>query len=217
MQKNAFIATALLLSLSLGTSIYLILDQRKDNADLENLKNDSDKKTKAHKKLAEEIKKVETERNNAKKELTSTKRTSDINKSYKTKYDYLKANNDEKYEELRFELAEADKNSATLQVEKAALDSTNKIIRATLDKAREQSTSYKAQLDKQGKQFEGKDKEIFDLTERIKKMEKHGLTPAHNPEINNDPSETLKDPGISRPKRKPPGKLTKPLAGPGPR
>lgn len=217
MLKAPFIALVLLLVLSLGTSVYLLMDQKKVKAVLGNSQNDADKKAKAYKKLAEEIKTVEGERNDAKKELTSAKRTSDVNKS---KYDaliYKKSSNDKKYEKLRSDLAEAAKNKATLQEAIVTLAASKKDIDDKFKNALVLSADANATIEEQRKMFEAKDKEIFDLTDRIKKLEKHGLTPANNPERNNNPSLSLKEPGISRPKRKPPGKLTKPPAGPGPR
>ena len=219
MKTATFIALVLLLVLSLGTSVYLLMDQKKVKADLDKSQNDSGEKMKAYKKLAGEIKTAEKEKNDIKNELTAVKKTNSDYKSYKYKYESLKASDDRKYGKMQIKLEEAAKQALTFQEEISTLAASNKQITDRLEKAQSLSTDANSTIAKQKKYIEDISKENNDLKEAITaiKEPKKSINPGKGPSLKNNNPVKLNGSGITRPKRRPPGKITKPSVNTNPR
>ena len=135
-------------------------------------------------------------------------------KDYKYKYESLKASDDRKYGKVQIKLDEAAKNELTLQEEILALAESNKIIADKFEKAKSLSTDANSTIAKQKKYIEDISKENNDLKEEIAALNasKKGLNPKNTPGLSNVKPADLDNIDISRPKRKPPRKITKPTA-----
>ncbi len=107
MKKAAVISLILLLVVSLGTSGYLLMDQKKINAELENSQKDANTKADAYSKLKGDFTKAEGDNIDSKNALTAAKKDS---ASYKSIYEFEKGRASKKYEDLQTTLDNATKN-----------------------------------------------------------------------------------------------------------
>ena len=212
MKKASVISLILLLVVSLGTSGYLLMDQKKIKAELENSQKDANTKADAYSKLKGNFTKAEGDNIDNKNKLAAAERNS---ASYKSKYEIEKSRAS-KNEDLQTKLDNASKNQDALMEEITNLSTTNKTVSSELETAQTKLGSLTQQLSDQGKQIEAKDKEIAGMRESLEPFMKLGLTPDKILELSKKRPVDLKVPAITAIKPKVPGKLKKPLLTPSP-
>ena len=212
MKKASVISLIPLLVVSLGTSGYLLMDQKKIKAELENSQKDANTKADAYSKLKGNFTKAEGDNIDNKNKLTAAERNS---ASYKSKYEIEKSRAS-KNEDLQTKLDNATKNQDALMDEITNLSSTNKTVASELETAQTKLGSLTQQLSDQGIQIEAKDKEIAGMRESLEPYMKLGLTPDKILELSKKRPVDLKVPVIAGVKSKVPGKLKKPLITPNP-
>ena len=212
MKKAAVISLILLLVVSLGTSGYLLMDQKKIKAELENSQKDANTKADAYSKLKGDITKAEGDNIDNKNKLTAAERNS---ASYKSKYE-IEKNRASKNEDLQTKLDNASINQDALMEEITNLSSTNKTVASELEIAQTKLGSLTQQLSDQGKQIQEKEKELMEIRETLEPYMKLGLTPDKILELSKKRPVDLKVPAIAGVKSKVPGKLKNPLLTPSP-
>ena len=213
MKKAAVISLILLLVVSLGTSGYLLMDQKKIKTELDNSQKDVNAKADAYSKLKGNLTKVEGENVDNKNKLTAAEKQSE---HYKKQYEFAKGGASKKYVDLQTKLDDATENQDALMEEITNLSSTNKTVSSELETAQTKLGSLTQQLSDQGKQVEAKDKEIAEMRESLEPFIKLGLTPDKILELSKKRPVDLKVPVISGLKPKIPEKLKKPLSTPTP-
>ena len=199
--------------MSLLTSGYLLMDQKKVKADLDNLQMDAKIKSKAYNKLAEDLKKAEGDNIDNKNILTAAEKKSD---DYKKQYEFEKGEASKKYEDLQAILENAEKNQDALMDEITNLSSTNRTVAAELETVQSKLGSLTQQFTDRGKQVEDKDKELEEIRMTLEPYTKLGLTPDKILELSKKRPVDLKVPAFSGLKPKTPGKLQEPLLSPSP-
>ena len=205
MKKAAVISLILLLVGSLGTSGYLLLDQKKIKTELKNSHKVAEEKADAYSKLKGDFTKAEGENIENKNKLTAAGKQSD----YLKKQIVLEKGGASR---MQIELENASKNKAALKEEITNLSSTNKTVSSELETAQTKLGSLTQQLSDKGKQVEAKDKEIAEMRESLEPFIKLGLTPDKILELSKKRPVDLKVPAISGLKPKIPEKLKKPLS-----
>ena len=212
MKKAAVISLILLLVVSLGTSGYLLMDQKKIEAELENSQKDANTKADAYSKLKGNFTKAEGDNIDNINKLTAAERNS---ASYKSKYEIEKSRAS-KNEDLQTKLDNATKNQDALMDEITNLSSTNKTVASELETAQTKLGSLTQQLSDQGKQIQEKEKAFTEIRETLEPYMKLGLTPDKILELLTKRPVDLKVSAITTIKPKVPGKLKKPLLTPSP-
>ena len=207
MKKTAVISLILLLGISLGTSGYLLMDQRKVEAELGNVQ-------KIVKTAGANEKKLNKDRDAAlsassAKDVTITNLEKQLS-SLQDGVEQAKLQVDQA--EKAMLTAQADAKSANGQIED--LNSTNAGVAAELKAAQVKLASLEGQLAGQAKQIEAKKKEIEKMQGTLESYTKHGLTPAKILELSEKRPVNLKVSAFSGTKPKTPGKLRKPLSDP---
>ena len=213
MKKAAVISLILLLVVSLGTSGYLLMDQKKVKADLKNSQMDAKTKADTYSKLKGDFTKAEGDNIDNKNKLTAAEKQRD---SYKKQYEFEKDGASRKYGDLQTKLDNASKNQDALMEEITNLSSTNKTVASELEIAQTKLGSLTQQLSDQGKQIQEQEKALTEIRETLEPYMKLGLTPDKILELSKKRPVDLKVSAITTIKPKVPGKLKKPLLTPSP-
>ena len=205
MKKAAVISLIVLLVVSLGTSGYLLMDQKKIKTELDNSQKNANAKADAYSKIKGNFAKAEEENVDNKNKLTAAEKQSE---HYKNQYELEKGGTSM----MQTKLNNASKNQDALMEEITNLSSTNKTVSSELETAQTKLGSLTQQLSDQGKQVEAKDKEISEMRESLEPFMKLGLTPDKILELSKKRPVDLKVPAILGLKPKIPEKLKKPLS-----
>jgi chromosome segregation ATPase len=209
MKKTAVGALILLLVVSLGTSVYLLLGQKKAVAELE----DNQKLVKKSGDSAKELKDKYDQNKKALKTANSDKDRAEVKILKYQSYGKIAAKAQQEIDDLKKKIAEAKSATSTvstnelaqLQAELAKQKATNETARVELSSVASQLANLKTTLQKseQGQ----KDLAAFkDL----------GLTPEEILELKKKRPLALKTPAVPKSAPKAPGKLKQPLAFPAP-
>lgn len=207
MKKAAVISLILLLGISLGTSGYLLMNQKKVEAELGNVRE-------IVKAAGANEKKLNKDRDAA----LSASSIKDVTISdLKTQLSTLQVGVEQA--KLQVDQAKEDMLTAKAAAESANgqiedLNSSNASVAAELEEAQVRLASLEGQLADQGEQIEAKKKEIEEMQGALESYTKHGLTPAKILELSEKRPVNLKASAFSGPKPKTPGKLRKPLLDP---
>ena len=212
MKKASVISLILLLVVSLGTSGYLLMDQKKIKAELENSQKDANTKADAYSKLKGNFTKAEGDNIDNKNKLTAAERNS---ASYKSKYEIEKSRAS-KNEDLQTKLDNATKNQDALMDAITNLSLTNNTVASELETAQTKLGSLTQQLSDRGKEIQEKEKELTEIRETLEPYMKLGLTPDKILELSKKRPVDLKVSAITTLKPKIPGKLKTPLLTPSP-
>ena len=207
MKKMAVISLILLLGISLGTSGYLLMNQKKVEAELGNVRE-------IVKTAGANEKKLNKDRDAAlsassTKDVTITDLKAELT-AMQGGVEQAKLQVDQAKEDML--TAQAAAKSANGQIED--LNSSNASVAAELEEAQVRLASLEGQLADQGEQIEAKKKEIEEMQGALESYTKHGLTPAKILELSEKRPVNLKASAFSGPKPKTPGKLRKPLLDP---
>jgi chromosome segregation ATPase len=204
MKKAAVISLILLLGISLGTSGYLLMNQKKTEVELGNVLEIVKTAGAGEKKLIKD--------RDAVLSVSSAKDVTITNLK-----EQLSALQDG-VEQARLQVDQAKEDMLTAQAAaKAAINllHVNKETwQAEMNEVQVKLASLEGQLADQGKQIEAKKKEIEKMQGALESYTKHGLTPAKILELSQKRPVNLKVSAFSGPKPKTPGKLRKPLLDP---
>jgi len=207
MKKAAVISLILLLGISLGTSCFLLMKQRKVEAELGNVREIVKTAGANEKKLNKDRDAVLT--------ASSAKdvKISDLKTQLSTLQNGV--------EKAKLQVDQAKENMRTAQAAAASaieqtadLNSTNISVSAELEAAQANLVAFKGQLADREKEIETKKKEIEKMQGTLESYTKHGLTPAKILELSEKRPVNLNVSAFSGPKPEAPGKLQKPLLGP---
>ena len=207
MKKAAVISLILLLGISLGTSGYLLMNQKKTEVELRNVLEIVKTAGAGEKKLIKDRDAVLSV--SSAKDVTITNLKEQLS-ALQDGVEQAKLQVDQAKEDML--TAQAAAKSANGQIED--LNSTNVSVAAELNEVQVKLASLEGQLADQGKQIEAKKKEIEKMQGTLESYTKHGLTPAKIFELSQKRPVNLKVSAFSGPKPKAPGKLRKPLLGP---
>ena len=213
MKTVAVIALILLLVVSLGTSVYLLLDQKKAQAKIEETQKNANEKLKSAKSKVDDMEK--------KFQVASDKTATLEADKAKLKSDLISleggvAGAKKLQDDLQLQLENAKDNQNTLIDEITILGSTNKTVAAKLETAQSKLESLGQQLIDLEKQVEDKSKKLEEAQETLEPFIKLGLAPDKILELSKKSPVKLKVPEISGPKPRIPGKLRKTLVTPSP-
>ena len=214
MKTAAVISLILLLIVSLSTSGYLLMGQKKLTAVLDNEQKDAKKKAEAYAKIAEDFKKAKGNSVDNMNKLAAAEKKSVFYKKQYEQYEAKKVEANEKYEDLHVKLKDAEENQVVLMDEIANLGLTNKAVVAELKTTQSKLDSLAQQETDQGKQVEEKSRELEEIKKSLDKYQKLGLTPDNILELTKKRPVDLKLSGVSRPKPRVPEKLKEPLSAP---
>ena len=207
MKKAAVISLILLLGISLGTSGYLLMNQKKTEVELGNVLEIVKTAGAGEKKLIKDRDAVLSV--SSAKDVTITNLKEQLS-ALQDGVEQAKLQVDQAKEDML--TAQAAAKSANGQIED--LNSTNVSVAAELNEVQVKLVSLEGQLANQGKQIEAKKKEIEKMQGALESYTKHGLTPAKILELSQKRPVNLKVSAFSGPKPKAPGKLRKPLLDP---